>query len=232
MVPVCQRAWLALATALGCLATGAVGAQPLAHHGKSSVMAAAASLPDALVQLAAQWGEAVAPGAACESLRQRAALACFDSRGGLALLRQLDRPVLLRLSQAAGSESRVLLLVGMGADEASFLAGGQTVRLPLSQLAEVWRGEFLTLWRAPAMHPGGVPQTLHEPLRQWLHRQLPPADPAPASVPLGPETVLERLAGFQMSQGLKPDGKAGPVTMMALNRRLGLEEPRLLPPPP
>ena len=37
-----------------------------------------------------------------------------------------------------------------------------------------------------------------------------------------------RLAAFQLAQGLKPDGLAGPTTFMQLNRAIGLDEPRLV----
>ena len=35
------------------------------------------------------------------------------------------------------------------------------------------------------------------------------------------------LAGFQLAQGLKPDGLAGPTTFMHLNRALAVDEPHL-----
>ena len=35
------------------------------------------------------------------------------------------------------------------------------------------------------------------------------------------------IAGFQLAHGLKPDGKAGPMTLMQLNPLIGVEEPRL-----
>jgi general secretion pathway protein A len=36
-----------------------------------------------------------------------------------------------------------------------------------------------------------------------------------------------RVSAFQLSQGLKPDGLAGPTTFMQLNRATGVDEPRL-----
>ena len=61
-----------------------------------------------------------------------------------------------------------------------------------------------------------------------------------------PEIALKDLAGravsiaalrgkvfaFQLAQGLRPDGIAGPTTFMHLNRALGVAEPRLLPAAP
>ncbi len=36
-----------------------------------------------------------------------------------------------------------------------------------------------------------------------------------------------QVSAFQLSQGLKPDGIAGPTTFMQLNRALGVDEPHL-----
>ena len=229
-----KRTWAALLS----LALIPLGNPTMAREGAGptsagDLLAAAHTEPEALRLLAVQWGERLPPGEPCTALRREAALACFDSRGGLALLRQLDRPVLLRLKLAETAAPRLLLLLGLGVDDATLLLDGRTVRVPLAWLSEFWRGEFLTLWRAPAEHPGGVPQALEKPLRQWLQRQLRPTSaPAPGSAPPHADELSLRLAGFQMAAGLKPDGKPGPVTMMALNRHLGLKEPRLLPPTP
>ena len=35
------------------------------------------------------------------------------------------------------------------------------------------------------------------------------------------------MSTFQLSQGLKPDGLAGPTTFMQLNRATGIDEPQL-----
>jgi general secretion pathway protein A len=36
-----------------------------------------------------------------------------------------------------------------------------------------------------------------------------------------------RVAAFQVARGLPPDGVAGPLTVMLLNRATGVDEPRL-----
>jgi len=36
-----------------------------------------------------------------------------------------------------------------------------------------------------------------------------------------------QVASFQLSQGLKADGLAGPTTFMQLNRATGIDEPQL-----
>ena len=42
-----------------------------------------------------------------------------------------------------------------------------------------------------------------------------------------PERRRARIHQFQLNQGLTPDGQAGPMTLMMLNRAAGVQEPRL-----
>ena len=64
---------------------------------------------------------------------------------------------------------------------------------------------------------------------EWLVARLdslPTATPA-ASAREGAPDLKARLYQFQLAQGLIPDGRAGPMTFMQLNRAAGLAEPRL-----
>jgi general secretion pathway protein A len=170
--------------------------------------------------LATRWGVTLADGPPCASA-MRAGLACYDAVGGLPLLRTLDRPGVLRLRAGATVAPRWVPLLGLGEKVAVIDIGGQLHQLPLPLLAEAWRGEYTTLWRRPDAHPGGVPMTVPPALAAWLDARL------PASRSGGAGTVEARLMAFQLEQGLQADGLPGPMTMMALNRRLGIDEPRL-----
>ena len=72
----------------------------------------------------------------------------------------------------------------------------------------------------------------------WMDQRLalvdavPPANGAlranAASAPSGDAALLTaRVSAFQLSHGLQPDGLAGPMTLMQLNRASGISEPRL-----
>ena len=184
-------------------------------------------------ELAGLWGlDAVAIGGAdlCQSLRT-GPWRCFRTGSStLALLRQLDRPGFLVLRGADG-QGRPARLVSLGARRAVLAIGGQTYGVPLDQLASLWRGEFGTLWRSPpgygdALAPkasGPAVDSLARGLAVWQQDR----SPAPGQVLVG--ALAERLAGFQVSQSLRPDGIAGPTTFMQLNRVQGLVEPRLSP---
>ena len=151
----------------------------------------------------------------------RAGLVCYDAVGGLPLLRTLDRPGVLRLRAGTNAAPRWVPLYALGQQAAVIDIAGQLYQLPLPLLAEAWRGEYTTLWRRPDAHPGGVPMTVPPALAAWLDARL------PASRSGGTGTVEGRLMAFQLERGLQADGLPGPMTMMALNRRLGIDEPRL-----
>ena len=82
------------------------------------------------------------------------------------------------------------------------------------------RGDFATYWRTPAAD--GAPPA------DWLGGQLDrlPGAAAAASAPL-----TTRIQAFQRASGLEADGVAGSMTLMQLNRALGVDEPRLAPAP-
>ena len=63
----------------------------------------------------------------------------------------------------------------------------------------------------------------------WLALQLAKVhgeEPSPHPQKLD-AALQAKVASFQLSQGLKPDGRVGPITFMQLNRVAGVDEPRL-----
>lgn len=96
------------------------------------------------------------------------------------------------------------------------------------ELAPLWHGETATLWKAPANLPAGDDVAATAAGAAWLDRQLALAGAAPAgSRGVSPEVRRARVHQFQLGQGLTPDGQAGPLTLMLLNRAAGVQEPRL-----
>lgn len=170
--------------------------------------------------LGAHWDEKLDDGEPCAAAA-RAQLQCYRGNGTLALIRQLDRPVLLTL--AGGGTRAQALLTGLSPRQALFATREGAMALPLTALAPVWRGEFATLWRTPPGYDDGAPV-------DWLSARLAAAQGE--SVPSAPATKFDaalrnRLNAFQVAQGLKPDGLAGPLTLMLVNRASGVAEPRL-----
>jgi len=185
--------------------------------------------------VAAVDGDVAGEAAVCRAARSRLLL-CHRGRGSLASLRRLDRPALLWLTGADGE--RVVLLEAIGPQGLRLRRGAVAEELSFGTLQTQWRGEFATLWRPP---PGFVaPQVdgRDTPAGSWvaerlarLQRDVPEritAAEAAAADPLARDAAFEaRVRSFQRSQGLADDGVLGPMTLMQLNRALGIAEPRL-----
>jgi len=185
--------------------------------------AAAADEAVAWRALARLWGVSLGAGDPCAAAAAQSLL-CFRSRGGLAEVRQLDRPGLLRLADARGRVVHALLTAFDGA-QATLAVGGVATVVPLGELARVWRGDFATFWRAPpGYREGDVASTAAG--AAWLAERLAIAD-GQFGGPTGREALRPRVAAFQLAHGLTPDGVAGPLTLMRLARTGGSDEPRL-----
>lgn len=182
--------------------------------------------------LASAWGVALPDGAdACATL-PRDGLRCYrNRRAGLNLVRQIDRPVLLTLFPAEEAEASVsVVLRSLQGATATLEGGGQTLQVPVQALAQVWRGDMATLWRTPPGMPERGDIVDVSDGAAWLDQQLASkaaGGPGPGSRPMTPALRQSRIHRFQLAQGVAPDGRAGPLTLMLLNRATGVSEPRL-----
>ncbi|MDX9843770.1 MAG: AAA family ATPase [Aquabacterium sp.] len=193
-----------------------------------------AALPDenaALRQLMTLWQVPGVGGDVCANA-WRQGLMCHLHSGGLPQVRQLERPVVLRL-QASGQRGHALL-TGLDTRYAYLQNGDQTVAMPLGTLATLWRGDFVTLWRTPPGYRAKLLQGQRSATVGWVAAQLARLDghTLPADAVTTFDAALEaRVQAFQLAQGLAPDGVVGATTLMQLNRAAGVPEPSLHTPP-
>jgi general secretion pathway protein A len=104
-------------------------------------------------------------------------------------------------------------------------SGKQEYTVPLHQLAGRWQGAFATLWSAPPQIRRG--DTAEDgDMAGWLRQRFTVIDGTTELVDTA-TAINKRVAAFQVANGLQPDGIAGPVTLMALNRLSKVREPRL-----
>lgn len=165
-------------------------------------------------ELAAVWSQtsAVDVRLACDQ-GYRNGLACQRLRGSWALLRHLDRPVILRL---VSPQAKHVLALRIGREQAVLRTVGQEISVPLAQLDERWHGDFFVVWEddGQAWSLGDESDAIRQ-LQQYASR-----DPvAPWEGPIdGRYTAGFRdwVLDFQRRQGLRPDGIAGPVTRLFL----------------
>jgi general secretion pathway protein A len=150
---------------------------------------------------------------------------CFQSAATtLALIRQLGRPGIITLQ---GDDDRPVpaVLTGLSSGGATLRIDGVTRAVSLPTLGKLWRGDFATFWRAPEGYQNRIVDAA-SPAAEWLVMQLAKID-GESAAPLNDVALKSRVAAFQLAQGLKPDGLAGPTTLMQLNRATGVDEPRL-----
>lgn len=163
----------------------------------------------------------------------RGGVQCYRNRkAGLALVRQLNRPVLLTLvANREGQPVKVnAVLEGLNEEDAWLQgANGSQLVIPVSELASLWHGEITTFWRAPKALADGADPMTNPAAQEWLDEQLARSLGAKAKTIAGKPAVVrrERIRQFQLAQGITPDGQPGPLTLMLLNRAAGVTEPRL-----
>jgi general secretion pathway protein A len=186
----------------------------------------------AWTELASVWGVGLVAGTPpCLAAEQQHALRCFEGRGDVAALLRLARPALVALRDDDGATAWGVL-TGLDEQRALLRRASRTQALPAAEFAARWTGEFATLWRAPPGYRQPIGPGADGPLVGWLATQLALArgEPAPEKPPVEVNgRLVARLQAFQRAQGLQPDGLAGPITLMQLNRATGVAEPRFAP---
>jgi len=163
-----------------------------------------------------------------------AGLACLNERSSWNGLRQLNRPAVLTVIDNDGN-SHELVLTNIHGDTAELSIGGVAVSHPVSEITELWFGEFMLLWRPP----GGVPISL-SPGSQgaevlWLRQRLADIDERYISDNIESDeydTNLQSIVReFQRDFRLAVDGLAGQQTLIIVNSLLESDgSPRLTTP--
>jgi general secretion pathway protein A len=179
-------------------------------------------------ELAQLWNIEVGEGDPCVAAAKQQVHCFRSSKSTLALIRQLDRPSVLTLRDANNRPAYVTVS-GLSNDAATLHIDGAPHSVSLVSLADYWRGEFATFWRAPPGYSGSVVDSSSGRTAYWLALQLATArgDSRPIGERFDDATLRGWIHGFQLTQGLASDGIAGPITLMRLNRAIGIDEPRL-----
>ena len=159
-------------------------------------------------------------------------LSCHSQRGSFASLRQLDRPAILTLTDSAG-ENHDVVLTALQGQIAELSIAGVTVSHPLSDVSELWFGEFLLLWK-PETTRSLVPGT-NDPGVVWLRQSLAGIDDRyraePVDSPVYDNVLASRVRDFQRDNRIAVDGLAGQQTQIIINSLLaGSDRPRLVTP--
>ncbi|MDP3822096.1 MAG: AAA family ATPase [Burkholderiales bacterium] len=178
-------------------------------------------------ELAPAWKLDLTEADPCAAAK-RQQVPCFRSSTTLAQIRQLGRPGILTL-QAGDDKPVYAVLVGLSAQAATLRMGGALQAVPLVALAQWWRGDFATFWRAPEGYRNVVADGSSGPVVDRLAADLARlrGEAPPSTAQRFDADLRGKVFAFQLAQGLRPDGIAGPTTFMQLNRATGVDEPRL-----
>ncbi|QAU35185.1 ExeA family protein [Janthinobacterium sp. 17J80-10] len=180
------------------------------------------------------WGIALGKDDPCAAVQSRN-VHCHTSTGGLAELRLLNRPAILKL-QDDKQRRHHALLTGLSDTKAElrFPGSEQDREVDLKTLQKHFKGEFVTFWRAPPGYSGKISPGHTGETVDWLSAQLSRIDGGVESVPgqaFG-VTMARDVRQFQKTHGLQPDGIVGARTLMFLNSAAGVPEPHLQIHPP
>jgi len=172
-----------------------------------------------------------ARGLACPQVSAQG-LSCLSQRGSWNVLRQLDRPVMLTLTDSLGRSYRpVLIAIDASTAELSF--GGSSATFPLSEISDLWFGQYMLIWRPP----NGTSTALKRGMRSedvlWLRQSLAMLENRELSEVENPDyfdaDLEQQLMNFQRQQRLQVDGLAGQQTQIIINSMLAIDDtPRLV----
>jgi general secretion pathway protein A len=171
--------------------------------------------------LYAQWGVEYRPAsgvAGCEYGRA-AGFRCLMRAGTWTVLRRLDLPAMLTLATSAG-DKHYAVVTALGDDTATLTIGERELTLPLTEVERVWDGEFVTLWKAPALAAASLLPGMGGRDVRWLRQRLGDLDGMPAGTNLVYDDDLkQRVVAFQQAHALTPDGIAGEETLLRLSTK-------------
>ena len=193
-------------------------AKPATSPVTPSASAAYAPLNSLVLRLAQLWqpGARLARGErACASLR-RDRLECLKGNAEWSDLAAMNVPAVLTLND--GGTLHYVLLRELSGEQATLTGPKGAVRVPISSLDPFWTGEYLALWRRETDETSIGPDTRGEPIL-WLRQRL--AAKLGKSVGDSQDTTWDEdlrknVQRVQGQIGARPDGVAGPRTLLGL----------------
>lgn len=159
---------------------------------------------------------------------RKVGLACLRGMGTLDEVLDIDRPAVLELSTEGGVYAAAL--VAVQDDTVDLVIADRTYRLPRAVLDASWGGRYTLLWQLPPEYRGPIGPGARGASVAWLRQQLQDATGVPVAGTAQDAfdaALTAALRGWQSSQGLQADGRAGPRTWIALHDAAGLAAPRL-----
>ena len=165
------------------------------------------------------------PTTACKQA-QALSLRCLHKQGNLNSLKAHNRPAVLKLVNNNG-QARHITLTSIQGEFARVYSSNTQYTVRLSDLDQYWYGQFILLWHKPEHYSSAITPGDNGNIVSWLSTQF--ADETPGSNRSNSydEALIEKVKAFQTEHGLVADGIVGPVTIIHLNTRSGMDVPTL-----
>jgi general secretion pathway protein A len=166
------------------------------------------------IQYLNDYGRSVCEQALTQGLR------CLDGRGSIGILRQMNKPAVLKLID----DKNVVYygtLTSLKEETATFVIGNAIRMVDMKEITRWWSGDYLILWRAPAEYNEEIKPGSSGPMVEWLEKQ-PALRQKQEPVRTGSDNkyegrIVNKVKKFQLAVGMVPDGIVGPRTIMLLN---------------
>ncbi len=176
----------------------------------------------AATQLLARWQVGSAEASVRDATRCPSTIAaglyCLRGRATLEQVVRFDRPLILILEHE-GKRAHALLQ-GAGTQRVRVELAGESIELPRQSLQRHWSGDFIAIWRAPALSAGNLHRGDAGPGVAWakdrLHRLDNEAN-GETGAAFFDAAFEERVRKLQLAYGIKADGIIGPETLFALS---------------
>lgn len=160
-------------------------------------------------------------------------LGCLHKQGNWRSLLQINRPVVMKLSNHKGQEFYIGLLE-VDDEYAKVTIGKKTAWTTKDAIDQQWLGDYSVLWRLPPYKSRVIkPGTENDPAK-WLNNQISTVKAQGINGNGGrlqsdnQLSLEESVQWFQHSVGLTPDGIAGALTLIHLNNYISPGTPKLL----
>jgi general secretion pathway protein A len=157
-------------------------------------------------------------------------LRCLEGKGSIGLLRQMNRPAVLKLVDDRDGDYYAVL-TSLKGENATCVIGKEERTVGLKELVRWWSGDYLILWRPPEVYKEELKPGGSGPLVEWLEKR-PELSRGQKPVKAGAQHIydgdlVKRVTKFQLLAGMVPDGIIGPRTIMLLDSTGANEGPVL-----
>ena len=152
-------------------------------------------------------------------LAEAHSLRCIEDLGSLNILRHLNRPAMIKLTNDNGLEYYAVF-ISLNEETAILQVGSKRLEVTVSDIESQWSGDYLLLWKIPPGYEGDMIPGRKNTLVPWLETQLALVQNREIEIP-GNTVFNAQLIGhvkkFQLFNGLVPDGIVGTNTLILLN---------------